>query len=321
MRLAAPYFAQQFCADPAKLDEVERILCSPFLDVAVFKGLLPEKLQNIPVFTYYHENQFTYPVQVEDPRDIHFALTNLTTALASERLAFNSRYNFQAFLQGAESLLRKIHDMDLSDWQAKIEAKSTILPPGLDFTELDSIPSTKGNPVPVILWNHRWEHDKDPDLFFQTLGKLEAEGHEFKIIILGQSFRQVPEIFTRAQKQFSQKIIRFGYVSSPQEYLAYLKQADIVVSTAKHEFYGIAVIEAVRAGCRPLLPRALAYPELFPEKYLYKKGELPAKLADLLKEVDFPESLGVKLTERFSWTSLLPLYKKWLNDDGLRSLV
>jgi hypothetical protein len=149
------------------------------------------------------------------------------------------------------------------------------------------------------------------------LSELKANGHEFKIIILGESFRQVPDIFVSAKERFKENTIHFGYVRSRRQYLSYLKQGDIIVSTARHEFYGISVIEAVRAGCMPLLPDGLSYPELFPRKYLYKEGELTKKMLDFLPEARFSAETARKLTEQFSWPSLLPHYKKWLNNDSL----
>ncbi len=38
-----------------------------------------------------------------------------------------------------------------------------------------------------------------------------------------------------------------------------------MVSTADHEFFGISVLEAAAFGTFPLLPRHLAYPEVFAE--------------------------------------------------------
>jgi hypothetical protein len=38
-----------------------------------------------------------------------------------------------------------------------------------------------------------------------------------------------------------------------------------VVSTALHEFFGAAVIEACYCNCFPILPNRLSYPELIPE--------------------------------------------------------
>ena len=40
---------------------------------------------------------------------------------------------------------------------------------------------------------------------------------------------------------------------------------DWVLSTARHEFVGMAVTEALVAGCLPWLPSRLAYPELVPD--------------------------------------------------------
>jgi glycosyltransferase involved in cell wall biosynthesis len=309
MRLAAPYFADKL-RDSTTFTAV---LCSTFVDVAALRGLGPAWLRQVPVLTYFHENQFAYPVQAEDERDLHFGLTNLTSALASDRLAFNSAYNRDTFLQGAARLGRLGCDFHLPAWRERILARSEVLPPGCDFSEIDAEERRAAARVPVIVWNHRWEHDKDPETFFRTLYRLDQEKTDFQLIVLGQSFRQRPEIFREAAAKLAHRILHFGYLSSRSSYLHWLRKADLVISTAHHEFFGLAVIEAVRAGCRPLLPNRLSYPELFPAEFLYADEELLPRLRqELLAFRPLPAGRARELTDRFSWSILAPRYQKWL---------
>ena len=67
-------------------------------------------------------------------------------------------------------------------------------------------------------------------------------------------------MFDWAKEYFADHIDRWGYQSSRKEYETALAESDIVVSTANHEFFGIGMLEAIAAGCFPLLPQRLSYP-------------------------------------------------------------
>ena len=307
MRLSAPYFAGKL----SESHKFDRVLCSTFVDVATLRALGPEWLRHVPLLTYFHENQFAYPVQVKDERDFHFALTNLTTALASDRLAFNSRYNLESFLAGCRKIVKVADDMQL-DTPDLLREKISVLYPGLDFEAIDLAPERQKNGSPVIIWNHRWEHDKNPDEFFQTLFELDRRKIDFQLVVLGQSFQRRPEIFQEARERLAHRILHFGYVKSRREYIDWLKQGDLVISTASHEFYGMAVIEAVRAGCTPFLPDRLSYPELFPPEFLYPQDGLTRQLEMKLKKRIFQDQKSCcKLTEKFSWQRLTQKYVDW----------
>jgi glycosyltransferase involved in cell wall biosynthesis len=218
-------------------------------------------------------------MQVDDERDFHFALTNVTTALASDSVAFNSRYNLTSFLEGMQTLLKQGADLRLQDPHRQILEKGRVLPPGIDFSEIDGIARAGRNQAPVILWNHRWEHDKDPERFFEALFDLDRSGVDFKLVVLGQSYQRRPPIFAAARERLAHRLLHFGYAHSRDDYVRWLKRSDLVVSTAKHEFFGIAVLEAVRAGSRPLLPARLSYPEIFPVEYPDTRPRLPLLVA------------------------------------------
>jgi len=306
MRLAAPYFAEALQNSSGGYASV---LCSTFIDVATLKALAPEWINDLPVVTYFHENQFAYPVRAEDERDFHFALTNFTTALASDKILFNSRYNLESFLAGCRDFVRKAPDMKMDYRLETLRRKAIILPPGIDFSVIDRAPDRrKENQHPVIVWNHRWEHDKNPERFFEALFDLDSRGFDFGLIVLGQSFRFQPDIFEEARVKLSHRLIHFGYVESRQEYGNWLRKGDVVVSTATHEFFGMAVLEAVRAGCRPLLPNRLSYPEIFPEGFLYDEEAFLNRLIETLERKRLTKARGEELTKRFSWESLANEY-------------
>ena len=81
------------------------------------------------------------------------------------------------------------------------------------------------------------------------------------------------------------------------------------MSTAIHEFFGVAVVEAVYCGCRPVLPRRLSYPEIIPreahDEVLYDPGELVAALARALAEPHaWSEDWQRTWVGRFDWGAL-----------------
>jgi len=310
MRLSAPYFAREIQRLNRRFD---RILCSTFVDVATLRGLAPRWVREVPVLTYYHENQFAYPVRQAQERDVHFSLINVTTALASDRIAFNSRYNLESFFEGLRTGLRAAYDMPLPHLEDRVRRRATVLPPGIDFLLIDATPPAETSARPRVIWNHRWEHDKDPEAFFETMFRLDSKGFDFDLVILGQHFdRGAPAVFDEARHRLTHRIAHIGFAERPAEYAAWLRTGHAVVSTARHEFFGISVIEAVRAGCRPVLPNRLSYPELFPDEPLYPSGGLEESLRKALSRSSLPPDRARMLTDRFSWKSRADAFTAWI---------
>lgn len=317
MQLAAPWFARQLENRPRAERHFEVVLASSFVDLAVFKALA-EKLDGwnsaIRYCLYFHENQFQYPDTLPHPANHQFTAINFTSALTADRLGFNSSFNQQGFLEHCRTYLDKAVDIDLRAEPGRLRNKSRVLYPGIDFEPIDAVlPVGERQSEPVLVWNHRWEHDKGPEIFFETCYRLQEAGVAFKLAVLGQSFRTVPDCFQEAEQRLGKQLIQFGYIAEKSAYYRLLAEADLVVSTAYHEFFGIAVLEAVRAGCYPVLPDRLSYPELFEGRFLYPEGGLYQTLYRLLQQrpvLTETERLG--LTRPYSWETVAGPFAGWL---------
>lgn len=148
---------------------------------------------------------------------------------------------------------------------------------------------------------------------------LENEGPDFRVALAGKNYRQTAPEFEVARERLGTRVVHFGYADEAQ-YAALLRQADVVVSTVLHEFFGIAVVEAVYCGCFPVLPRRLTYPELVPlphhEACLYEDFEgLLARLRWALAHPDRARALAAELrpaAARFDWVEMGPRYDEVL---------
>ncbi len=287
MRHAAITFARDVDMRVESGERWDALFCSDMLNLAEFLGLAPQAVHDLPRVAYFHENQLTYPVRESNERDLHFAFSNLTTALAATQVWFNSAYHRDEFLTALDTFLARMPDHQPLDAVEAVRNKSRIQPPGVD--EFVSRGERKPGPL-RILWAARWEHDKNPNAFFEAIRLLKARGAAFRLSVIGEQFEHTPPIFEAARHEFAGVIDRWGFQPSREDYISALREADVIVSTADHEFFGIGVVEAIAAGCRPLLPRRLAYPEVLGasesnamDEYLYEGG--PAELAARLEQL------------------------------------
>lgn len=79
-------------------------------------------------------------------------------------------------------------------------------------------------------------------MFFRVLFALKSQGKvNFRVNVLGESFTDNPPIFEEARETLGSHIEHFGYASDKANYYQVLENSDIVISTADHEFFGVAM--------------------------------------------------------------------------------
>ena len=292
-----------------------------------------------PVLLYMHENQFTYPLAPGEKMDYQFAFTDITSALAADRVLFNSGVHMEMFLSSVERFARKMPDAK-PHWAADvIRKKAFVCHPGVFSREFSDFPADtilnrlgldggekshqtnpatpeapseriKNNRKRLVIWNHRWEHDKNPEAFFEALEAVAGRGMDFCVAVLGEQFEKSPDIFENARKSLGTRVAAVGYEPDRETYFRWLRQGEVVISTALQENFGISVVEATACGCIPLVPERLSYPEIIPKAFhevcLYRSHEqLVERLVDILSAPRWFDtirhSLAAEMVKRYSW--------------------
>ncbi len=95
----------------------------------------------------------------------------------------------------------------------------------------------------IVVWPHRISEDKHPEVFDRLSKESCFEGVQF----------------IRTMDQYRSK----------EEYYGLLWISKVAVSTATHENFGIAMVEAAMLGCFPVIPRGLCYDETMDSTWQY----------------------------------------------------
>jgi glycosyltransferase involved in cell wall biosynthesis len=309
---------------PAALEmsgEFEFIVATDLLDLPLFLALTRRRFGNTPVMLYMHENQFTYPRIRGTKFNSWFGQINYTSALAADVVAFNSDFHRRDFFGALRTLAAQPNNWLSDEGIEAIAAKSRVLPVGVDLAWMDKHRQERpeGRP-PRVLWNHRWEFDKAPEMFVRAVRTLIDEGLNFEVAVAGEpgfnpsdSMLQLPEIA-------GERLVQYGRVESAAKYAELLWSSDIVVSTTRHEFFGVAMVEALYCGCFPVLPRQFTYPDLVPPtlhaECLFDDEEGFVDRLRVAIERPLPETADLRAAaERFAWPAVI---REW--DDALEQL-
>lgn len=308
MRGAAIVIADEVARLHASGVRWDLVYASTFVNLPELLALARPALDGVPCVVYFHENQLMYPVRHQAEWDFQFPLTNITSALVADACLFNTCWHLDGFLERIEPFLKQFPDFVPRGTVERIAAKSTVLAPPFDPRPFDMHPPRRGERVRIV-WPHRWEHDKDPEVFFAAVHALVSEGLDFEVAVAGQSFRDTRERIEEMAAGLGSRLVALGEPDGRDAYAALLASADVAVSTARNEFFGLAMVEACYAGCWPVVPDRLAYPELYPADNRYADQDgLVALLRSLVLERPVPGAAR-SIAKPFTVDRLAPEYR------------
>lgn len=310
-------------------EDIDLLLVSSMTNLPAFLALTNPRFAHVPKIMVMHENQLTQPMPEGEERDLTYCHINYLSMLSADKLLFSSNFHMNDLLDALPEFLNNFPDDKTYNTVQKITDKSMVMYPGLDLKFFDQHPDTRDqNKRPVIVWNQRWQFDRNPTMFFKVLNRLNDIDLEFDLILAGDTKHKKPEEFERAWKRFGDQITHFGYVDDPVRYSQLLHSGDIVVSTATYEFFCVAIMEAIYCGCHPLVPNQLHYPELIPE-HLHKpllhspvlyesEDQLFKYLKDLLTgdTQPLPKASLQNINRHLDWSRMIGKYDSLFDELG-----
>ncbi len=238
------------------------VVATGLLDLAQVRAVWGRRTP--PVLLYLHESQVSYPVPAGGSAGAELLWRDVTNVAVADHVVFNSEFHRAAFRTRLPEVIEQLPDEEARPEVplAELDRRSSVLYPGCRFQNTDA---SRPPAPPVVIWNHRWEFDKDPGTFVAALAEVARRGVPFGVALLGERLIPEPDALVQARAVLDDRIVFDGFPPRP-EYLRQLARGSVVVSTAVQENFGIAVMEAIHAGCVPLLPRRLVYPELIPQE-------------------------------------------------------
>ena len=296
------------------------LLATSMTNVPALLGHARRWLDAMPTVLYMHENQLTYPLSPLDREDLTYAMINWTSMAASDVVVFNSRFHHDAWFGDLPTFLGRFPDERHTEWIEAVGARSRVLPVGVDLLPLDAVPVRRTD-RPLILWNQRWEFDKGPAEFASAITTLVRSGLDFDVALAGERYGEEPSEFVALRSILGSRLVHDGF-ADVATYRALIRAADIVVSTAHQEFFGIAITEAVYGGAFPLLPNRLVYPERIPQGHhavcLYEgPADLVSKLQWAIDRREEAASIAAQLKPvmaEYDWSIMAPQYDALLED-------
>lgn len=295
----------------AEVGRPDVVVATDMLDLPGFLGRARRVIGEPAAVLYMHENQLTYPLAEGANEDLTYAFMNWQSMEAADAVWWNSAFHRDQVLGALPVLLGRFPDHRHSDLIGEVEARSSVMPVGV---EVDDLPTGPKESPPVILWSHRWEYDKDPEAFLRSLRAV--EDLPWGLALCGERFRTLPSEHDEVLAEFGDRVVHDGWATRDR-YAEVLGMATVAISTARQEFFGISMVEAGAAGVLPLLPDRLSYPEVFPEeqhsRILYGSEEsLARRLREVLSNPDGVRrhvvDLAADLRGRYGWGAVAPRY-------------
>ena len=287
-------------------------------DLAQLKGLLPASWHDVKCVVMFHENQLTFPWSPtdQDPdlgRDLAYSYINVSSALAADQVWFNSAHHRDVFLKAVDLWMSKMPKPRLHGPAARIAARSHVVRLGLSFDGWDALKPNAATPwaecrVPVLLWNQRWSWDKGTDAWMKLVHGILEQDIPAEFVVLGESKGRLPDGWEAMRDKMGSRCLQWGFADSKADYVQWLWRSTAAPLAPKQEYFGLAMVEAMRCDVMPWVPESHAYTETMPEGHRFMP---PDTWLDGLRDQVWktwpltPDAYRLK-ADSYAWGNVIP---------------
>ena len=141
----------------------------------------------------------------------------------------------------------------------------------LNYDEIQQYESEKQN---IILFPHRPDEEKNPNIFIDIIQGLSTHWDDFEDykFVFCTSRKEYKSQSTWINALLSSLKIKFSNVEilgdlSKESYYKLLGSSKLAISTTSEENFGYCAVEALALGTQVLLPNAFSHPEIVEENY------------------------------------------------------
>lgn len=173
-------------------------------------------------------------------------------SIAAHRVVFNSEHTKH---MAREAFSDFLNDTVLQS----VMKKSSVLHYGLIRGDEPVAPEATDH-KPVILYNHRFEAYKKPELTASVLGALRSSGYDFSVWITQAVDQRIGNEFP---------VDRVIHTPLRPDYLRAISVPAINTINTVHETFCIAMLDSIMLGHLCVCPNAITFPELLPQGYPY----------------------------------------------------
>lgn len=264
---------------------------TPF--AADVRRTLDERGLDVPMVAWTHGSHWDPTDLYRLERHRHLRWADLGNLLAADRVLAPSEYMRDTILANVAAAAPEA--------AAELERRVRVVGLAFDASRLERARAPKAPGPATVVFNHALIPAKRPEAFLRALPAL-FEATDCRVVLTRADERseRYGPLLRRLRERYPSRLEVAGHLRL-DDYYALLWRSSVQASTASHEGFGVATLEAMATDNFCCVPRTGAYPELLggvPDALFDADEELADKLASAVLDERLRDETARALADR-----------------------